>query len=42
MFYMISMPVFNGFMMMSYSSVFTILPVFSVIYDVDIEWAKLN
>ena len=38
---MISMPIFNGFLMATYSAVFTILPVFSVIFDVDISWEKL-
>ena len=41
-FYMISMPVFNGFLMATYSALFTILPVFAVIFDVDIEWRKLK
>lgn len=42
LFYMISMPIFNGFLMVSYSSVFTILPVLCVIYDSDIKWSKLQ
>lgn len=41
-FCMISMPVFNGFLMATYSALFTILPVFAVIFDVDIEWRKLK
>ena len=42
LFYMISMPIFNGIMMVGYSSVFTVLPVLSVIYDVDISWRNLK
>lgn len=42
MFYMLSLPVYNGFMMTTYSAVFTILPVFSVIFDVDVQWSKLS
>ena len=42
MFYMLSLPVYNGFMMTTYSAVFTILPVFSVIFDVDVQWNKLS
>lgn len=38
---MISLPVYNGFMMVTYSGLFTILPVFSVIYDYDVSWNKL-
>jgi len=41
MFYMMSIPVYNGFMMIVYSAVFTVLPVFSVIYDNDISWRDL-
>ena len=36
------MPVFTGFLMATYSAVLTILPVFSVIFDVDITWTKLK
>lgn len=42
MFYMISMPIFNGFLMVSYSSIFTVFPVLCVIYDHDIKWSKLQ
>lgn len=42
LFFTISMPIFNGVMMMGYSSVFTVLPVLSVIYDVDISWDHLR
>jgi len=38
LFFVISMPIFNGVMMMAYSAVFTVLPVLSVVYDVDISW----
>lgn len=42
LFFVISMPIFNGVMMMAYSAVFTVLPVLSVIYDVDISWDHLK
>ena len=41
MFYMMNIPVYNGFMMIVYSAVFTVLPVFSVIYAEDIDWKGL-
>jgi phospholipid-translocating ATPase len=34
---MVAIPVFNGFLMMGYSTVFTMLPVFSLILDKDVE-----
>lgn len=42
MFYMVSMPIFSGFLMVSYSSLFTVFPVLCVIYDKDIRWNKLQ
>ena len=36
------MPIFSGFLMATYSAVLTILPVFSVIFDIDITWDKLK
>lgn len=37
-FYMLSLPVYSGILMVTYSSVFTILPVFSVIKVDDLTW----
>lgn len=42
LFFMISMPIFNGLMMVTYSAVFTTFPVLTVIYDVDISWENMK
>ena len=42
LFHMISMPVFDGMLIMLYSAVFTVFPILSVIYDIDIEWHQLR
>ena len=42
LFFMISMPIFNGMMVMLYSAVFTVLPALSVVYDYDISWEQLK
>ena len=42
LFFMISMPVFNGMMVMLYSAVFTVLPALSVVYDFDVSWEQLK
>lgn len=36
-FFMVAIPVFNGYLMMGYSTVFTMLPVFSLILDQDVD-----
>ena len=42
MFSMLPVPIFNGLMMVTYSAVFTVLPVLSVILDVEIPWKILK
>lgn len=42
LFFMISMPIFNGLMMVTYSAVFTTFPVLTVTYDVDIPWEHMK
>lgn len=39
---MISMPVYDGLMMVTYSGLFTLFPIFSVVYDEDISWENLK
>jgi phospholipid-translocating ATPase len=34
---MVAIPVFNGYLMMGYSTIFTMLPVFSLILDQDVD-----
>jgi phospholipid-translocating ATPase len=36
-FYFVAVPIFNGFLMLGYSTFFTVLPVFSLIFDEDIS-----
>lgn len=42
LFFMISMPIFNGLMMAAYSAIFTTFPVLTVIYDVDVPWEHMK
>lgn len=36
-FYFVAIPIFNGMLMLGYSTVFTLLPVFSLVFDEDIS-----
>ena len=36
------MPVYDGLMMVTYSGLFTLFPIFSVVYDNDISWKNLK
>lgn len=36
-FFFVAIPIFNGMLMLGYSTVFTLLPVFSLIFDEDIS-----
>ena len=33
----VSVPVYNGFLMMGYTTVYTMLPVFSIVLDKDVD-----
>jgi phospholipid-translocating ATPase len=35
MFYFVAIPIYNGFLMMGYATVYTALPVFSLVFDQD-------
>lgn len=35
MFYFVAIPIYNGFLMLGYATVFTSLPVFSLVLDED-------
>lgn len=37
LFYFVSIPIYNGFLMLGYSTVYTSLPVFSLIFDEDAD-----
>ena len=37
MFYFVAIPLFNGFLMLGYATVFTTLPVFALIFDEDVN-----
>lgn len=37
MFYFVSIPIYNGFLMLGYSTVYTSLPVFSLVFDEDAD-----
>ncbi len=35
MFYFVAIPIYNGFLMLGYATVYTALPVFSLVFDQD-------
>ena len=35
MFYFVAIPVYNGFLMLGYATIYTALPVFSLVFDTD-------
>lgn len=37
MFYFTSIPIYNGYLMLGYTTIYTSLPVFSIVYDVDTD-----
>jgi len=39
-FYSIAIPIYNGYLMLGYATIFTVLPVFSLIFDEDISKEK--
>jgi phospholipid-translocating ATPase len=39
-FYQIAIPIYNGWLMLGYATVFTMLPVFCLIFDEDVSKAK--
>lgn len=41
MFYFVSIPVYNGYLMLGYATVFTSAPVFSIIFDEDMSLEKV-
>jgi phospholipid-translocating ATPase len=41
MFYFVSIPIYNGFLMLGYSTVYTSLPVFSLVFDQDANVSQI-
>jgi len=39
MFYFTSIPIFNGYLILGYTTVYTMFPVFSIIFDEDVSMA---
>lgn len=37
MFYFTSIPIYNGYLMLGYTTIYTQLPVFSIVYDEDVD-----
>lgn len=37
MFYFVTIPIYNGFLMLGYSTIYTSLPVFSLVFDEDAD-----
>ena len=37
LFYMVAIPIYNGFLMFGYATVYTALPVFSLVLDTDTD-----
>ena len=41
LFYFVSIPLYNGFLMLGYATVYTALPVFSLVFDTDANVASI-
>lgn len=41
MFYFVSIPIYNGFLMLGYATVYTALPVFSLVFDQDANISQI-
>jgi phospholipid-translocating ATPase len=41
MFYFVSIPLYNGFLMLGYATVYTALPVFSLVFDQDASISQI-
>lgn len=39
-FYSIAIPIYNGYLMLGYATIFTVLPVFSLVFDEDVTKEK--
>jgi len=37
LFYFVTIPIYNGFLMLGYSTIYTSLPVFSLVFDEDAD-----
>ena len=37
MFFFVAIPIYNGFLMLGYATIYTALPVFSLVFDVDAD-----
>ena len=41
MFYFTSIQIYNGYLMLGYSTIYTSLPVFSIVFDEDVDFASV-
>lgn len=41
MFYFVAIPIYNGFLMLGYATVYTALPVFSLVFDQDANVSQI-
>lgn len=39
-FYFVAIPIYNGFLMLGYATVYTSMPVFSIVLDKDVDVEK--
>ena len=37
LFYFVAIPIYNGFLMLGYATIYTALPVFSLVFDIDTD-----
>ena len=37
LFYFVAIPIYNGFLMLGYATIYTALPVFSLVFDTDTD-----
>ena len=37
MFFFVAIPIYNGFLMLGYATIYTALPVFSLVFDTDAD-----
>lgn len=41
-FFFVTIPIYNGFLLLGYSTIYTSLPIFSIVLDVDVSQSKVK
>jgi phospholipid-translocating ATPase len=42
MFYNVTIPIYNGYLLLGYSTVYTALPIFTLVLDEDVDMMKVH